>query len=61
MSIMNYNDWFYKYHEYLTGTKGPKGYNDTKWKTINDRYSKLVDTMSTIQCYRKLYRISTVV
>lgn len=45
---MNYNDWFYKYHEYLTGTKGPKGYNDTKWETINDRYSKLVDTMSSL-------------
>ena len=31
MSIMNYNDWFHKYHAYLKGTRGNiTSYNDTK-------------------------------
>lgn len=49
MSIMNYNPWFHKYHKYLTGMRnGTRTFNDTKWKTLNDRYSKLVDTLSSL-------------
>lgn len=49
MSTMNYNDWFYKYHKYLTGVRnGQRTFNDTKWQTINDRYTRLVDTMSSL-------------
>jgi hypothetical protein len=46
---MNYNAWFNKYHQYLTGVRnGTRTFNDTKWKTINDRYSKLIDLMSPL-------------
>ena len=39
MSIMNYNSWFHKYHQYLTGDRnGVRTYNDTKWRTLNERY-----------------------
>lgn len=49
MSTMNYHDWFYKYHKYLTGSRnGTRGYLDTKWKTINARYEKLAETMSSL-------------
>jgi len=41
--IMNYNQWFHKYHEYLTGSRnGIKSFNDTKWETINKRYQNLI-------------------
>ena len=47
MSIMNYNDWFHKYHAYLKGTRGNiTSYNDTKWNTISERYDTLVNLMS---------------
>ncbi len=47
MSIMNYNDWFHKYHAYLKGTRGNiTSYNDTKWNTISERYDALVNLMS---------------
>lgn len=49
MSIMNYNTWFNKYHSYLTGIRnGTRTFNDTKWKTINDRYTQLTETFSTL-------------
>lgn len=49
MSTMNYNPWFHKYHHYLSGVRnGTRTFNDTKWKTINDRYTKLADTMSSL-------------
>ena len=49
MSIMNYNAWFNKYHSYLTGIRnGTRTFNDTKWKTINDRYTQLTETFSTL-------------
>lgn len=47
--IMNYNDWFHKYHQYLTGKRdGVETFNDTKWKYINDRYQKLIDLNSQL-------------
>ena len=47
MSIMNYNEWFHKYHAYLKGTrKNVTSYNDTKWNTISERYDTLIDLMS---------------
>ena len=46
---INYNDWFYKYHRYVTGTRdGLISYNDTKWKNINDRLLPLVQSESTL-------------
>ena len=49
MSTVNYNDWFYKYHKYLTGVRnGSRTYNDTKWQNINDRYTKLIDDVSSL-------------
>lgn len=49
MSIINYNDWFYKYHAYISGTRdGLIGYNDNKWKTINDRLLPLINSGSDL-------------
>ncbi len=47
--IMNYNQWFHKYHQYLTGSRDGKiTYNDTKWQTINKRYQTLIDLNSQL-------------
>ena len=47
--IMNYNEWFNKYHRYLTGTRdGVTTYNDTKWRTLNERYQTLIDLNSQL-------------
>ena len=46
---MNYNSWFYKYHRYLTGVRnGTEGYNDTKWKNMNQRFQTLINLESSI-------------
>jgi len=49
MSTINYQDWFYKYHKYINGNRnGLITYNDTKWKTINDRLLPLVKSGSQL-------------
>lgn len=46
---MNYSDWFYRQHRYLTGkAKGVAEYNDTKWVDINERYQSLINTVSSL-------------
>ena len=46
---INYEDWFYKYHKYIKGNRdGLITYNDTKWKTINDRILPLVESQSRL-------------
>lgn len=46
---INYEDWFYKYHKYIKGNRdGLITYNDTKWKTINDRILPLVEAQSRL-------------
>ena len=46
---INYEDWFYKYHKYIKGNRdGLITYNDTKWKTINDRILPLVEAQSSL-------------
>ena len=47
--IMNYHKWFNEQHRYLTGIrKGYETYNDTKWATINERYTNIMQTMSSL-------------
>lgn len=44
MAIMNYNDWFHEFHQYLTGVrKGHETFNDTKWKNMYQRYKTLIE------------------
>ena len=46
---INYNSWFYKYHRYLTGVRnGVVGYNDTKWKNMNQVMENLINLESDI-------------
>ena len=46
---VNYNRWFYEQHHYTQGSRnGIISYNDTKWKNMNQRFSKLVDINSSI-------------
>jgi len=41
---MNYNAWFYAFHNYLTGNRdGIIGYNDTSVADIGDRYRQLIE------------------
>lgn len=47
--IMNYNEWFNKYHRYLFGSRdGVQTYNDTKWNTVKERYQTLIDLNSQL-------------
>ena len=40
---MNYNNWFYNQHKYLSGSRDKKtSFNDTKWVNMNKRYKTLV-------------------
>ena len=41
---MNYQDWFYHYHRYLTSDSGD--YQDTKWVNLHERYENLLDFAS---------------
>ena len=46
---INYDNWFYKYHKYIKGNRdGLITYNDTKWKSINDRLLPLVESQSSL-------------
>ena len=46
---INYNKWFYEYHKYLKGSRnGVIGYNDTKWKNINQIMERLINLNSSI-------------
>lgn len=41
---MNYNSWFYAFHQYLKGRRGQiETYNDTNWTTVGDKYQKVLD------------------
>lgn len=40
MSLINYKDWFYKYHQYLNGNDNT--FVDTKWNNINERLINLI-------------------
>lgn len=47
--IMNYNDWFYEQHKYLTGNRdGVRSFNDTKWVDMNKRLRTLIDMGSSL-------------
>lgn len=49
MSNINYNEWFNRYHRYLTGERdGIQTYNDTKWVTMNKRIQTLIDLNSEL-------------
>ena len=51
MSILhiNYNDWFYVFHHYLTGNRdGLVTYNDTKWANAYEQLKQLIDTNSIL-------------
>lgn len=40
---INYNDWFYNYHNYLKGKRnGVKSFNDTKWIDMNKRFNSIM-------------------
>ena len=43
---LNFNEWFYKYHEYLKNSNNYEYFNDTKWKNVNDRLMKLIELES---------------
>lgn len=49
MAKMNYGAWFYNQHKYRKNNRGSvESFNDTKWATINERISKLVDIGSSL-------------
>ena len=46
---INYNSWFYQFHQYLTGSRdGKVTYNDTNWVDINKRLQRLIDVDSSL-------------
>ena len=46
---INYNNWFYEFHQYLQGTRdGNTTYNDTNWVDIGKLYQSLIDTHSDL-------------
>lgn len=46
---LNFNKWFYDYHQYLENSRnGIIDFNDTKWKNINQRLSKLIELESDL-------------
>lgn len=46
---INYNSWFYQFHQYLTNSRnGIVDYNDTNWTNIHERLQRLIDINSTI-------------
>ena len=46
---INYDDWFYQFHQYLEGIRdGNVSYTDTNWADIGKRYQSLIDTHSTL-------------
>ena len=44
---LNFNTWFYEYHQYLKNSRnGMIDFNDTKWKNINQRLMTLIELES---------------
>ncbi len=49
MAKMNYGAWFYNQHRYRKNSRGTiESFNDTKWATINERLTKLIDMGSSL-------------
>ena len=47
--VINYNDWFYEFHRYLTGSRnGNVSYNDTNYANIQEQLQRLIETHSTL-------------
>ena len=46
---INYNEWFYKFHQYLMGNRdGLDTYNDTNWRNVQERLQRLINIDSDI-------------